>query len=135
MEKRMATKKQIRANRSNSQRSRGPTSPQGKAASSQNAIKHGLLSGKPSALPWEDPQELTEFRAQMQDELKPQGPLESALVEQIVGALWKLRRMDFFLEYGILDIITLISVNSARPTVPRVWCARKIHTSIRSRGR
>jgi hypothetical protein len=96
------TKNQIRANRLNSQNSRGPTSPEGKAASAQNAIKHGLLSGKPSALPWEDAHELAHFRAQMQAELKPQGPLENALVEQIGSALWKLRRMDHF-EYGILE--------------------------------
>ena len=38
----MATEPQIIANRRNAQRSTGPRSRQGRAAVSQNAVKHGL---------------------------------------------------------------------------------------------
>jgi len=38
----MATEAQIRANRRNAQKSTGPRTRQGKAALSQNAVKHGL---------------------------------------------------------------------------------------------
>lgn len=40
----MATEAQILANRRNAQKSTGPRTPQGKAAVSQNAVKHGLLA-------------------------------------------------------------------------------------------
>ena len=40
----MATKKQIAANRKNAKKSTGPKTAKGKARSSRNALKHGLLS-------------------------------------------------------------------------------------------
>jgi hypothetical protein len=42
----MTTERQIAANRTNSQRSTGPTSEEGRARSSQNATKHGCFSKK-----------------------------------------------------------------------------------------
>ena len=55
----MATEKQIQANRNNAKKSTGPRTEQGKAASSQNALKHGLLA-RDAVLPGEDPAELTD---------------------------------------------------------------------------
>ena len=40
----MATEKQINANRQNAQKSTGPKTAEGKAAVSQNAVKHGLFA-------------------------------------------------------------------------------------------
>ncbi len=40
----MATEAQIRSNRRNAQKSTGPRSRQSRAAVSQNAVKHGLLT-------------------------------------------------------------------------------------------
>ncbi len=39
----MATEAQTNANRANSQKSTGPRTAEGKAAVSQNAVKHGLF--------------------------------------------------------------------------------------------
>src|SRR5581483_12358545 len=40
----MATENQIRASRANGAQSRGPVTPGGKARSSKNALRHGLLT-------------------------------------------------------------------------------------------
>ncbi len=45
----MSTQAQILANRRNAQNSTGPRTPQGKAAVSQNAVKHGLTVPSPPA--------------------------------------------------------------------------------------
>jgi len=93
---RPATKKQVAANRLNGLRARGPATLQGKSASAQNAVKHGLLSTKLSALTWEDPDELAHLRQVMTAELQPQGAFETALVEQVIDALWKMKRLSYY---------------------------------------
>ena len=49
----MTSDAQIRANQSNAQKSKGPTSIEGKKKSSMNAITHGIFS-KIAILPSED---------------------------------------------------------------------------------
>jgi hypothetical protein len=90
----MATQRQKAANQKNAQNSPGPATPEGKGTASQNALKHGLLAAKIATLPWEDPAELEQLRAKMQQQWQPQGDLETALVGQMVAALWNLRRLD-----------------------------------------
>ena len=69
----MATPAQIEANRLNAKKSTGPRTPQGKAVSSMNALKHGLRAN-PAPLPHEDP-ELAAARARAWfDYYHPQGP-------------------------------------------------------------
>ncbi len=46
----MATAAQIAANQANAQKSTGPKTPPGKAASSRNATKHGLSGSTTAAL-------------------------------------------------------------------------------------
>jgi hypothetical protein len=47
----MTTAKQTAANRPNAQRSTGPRTPAGKAASSRNALRHGLRAPEQVRLP------------------------------------------------------------------------------------
>jgi len=42
----MSTEAQIHANRQNAQKSTGPKTAEGKAAVSQNAVKHGLIASE-----------------------------------------------------------------------------------------
>jgi hypothetical protein len=89
----MASEAQILANRRNAQQSTGPRTEEGKAASSQNAVKHGLL-GKRDVISSEDPEEFDGFREQMLRELNPAGPMETVLAERIVSLSWRLKRAE-----------------------------------------
>lgn len=97
----MGTKKQVAANRRNSQDSKGPVTPEGKIVSSANSTKHGLLARNAIVLPTEDPSALDQLRENMRAQLQPAGELEEALVERMVVALWKLQRLGV-LETGVL---------------------------------
>ena len=87
----MATLKQIEANRRNALQSTGPTSPDGKARSSQNAVKHGLSSNEFFLIDGEEPA-LEEFLAGFAADLQPDGALENELFRQLTHAAWGLRR-------------------------------------------
>ena len=73
--------------------STGPTSAEGKAASSQNAMKHGLLSTK-VVLPDEDPAAFAAWREGLLEELGPASAEEEFWAEQFIGLAWKLKRAD-----------------------------------------
>ena len=88
----MASHKQIRANRRNAQRSTGPNTPEGKDAVRLNATKHGLRSQE-VLLPGEDEEALKELDENLRAELQPVGELENLLVDGIVAAHWRLRRL------------------------------------------
>jgi hypothetical protein len=88
----MASEKQVRASRQNAQKSTGPKTPEGKAAVRLNATKHGLLSEE-TLLPGEDEAALEELAERLRAELQPAGELEALLVERIVAAHWRLRRL------------------------------------------
>ena len=88
----MASERQIEANRLNAQASTGPRTAEDKAASSGNALTHGLTA-RTVLLPGEDPEEYRRLRGSMIAELRPEGALEFELVEQIVSVLWRMRRV------------------------------------------
>jgi hypothetical protein len=80
------------ANRANAQKSTGPRTNEGKAASKFNAVKHGILS-REVLVAGENTEELTALHEWFQDDLKPVGPMEVMLVNQIVTNHWRLRRV------------------------------------------
>ena len=82
----------IAANRANAQKSTGPKTPEGRAASKMNAVKHGLLS-REVLVAGEDRQELTALQEWFEKDLQPVGPMEAMLVGQIVATHWRLRRV------------------------------------------
>ena len=88
----MTSDKKANANRQNALKSTGPKTPEGKASVRHNAMTHGLLS-QDNLLPGEDESALKELGERLRAELKPVGELESLLVEQIVTAYWRLRRL------------------------------------------
>src|SRR5579884_1032612 len=69
----------------------GPVTPEGKAISSRNAIKHGLSSPRP-VLPHENQSEYDALLASLQNEFQPDGAYEHFLIRQMTDAQWKLAR-------------------------------------------
>ena len=97
----MTSARKAEANRQNALKSTGPKTPEGKAAVRHNAVKHGLLAEE-VLLPRENEDDLRELGERLWAELKPEGELEDLLVERIVGARWRLRRLAH-VEAGIFD--------------------------------
>jgi hypothetical protein len=90
------TPAQIEANRRNAQLSTGPRTPEGKAASSQNAVKYGILARQlvvQGEYVQESPEEFHSFWTEHHEQLAPVGPLEEMLVDQIVALNWRMRRV------------------------------------------
>ncbi len=88
----MTSEKQVRANQQNALKSTGPKTPKGKAAIRHNALKHGLLSQE-VLLPGEDEAAFKELGESLRAELQPVGVLENMLVDKIIAAYWRLRRL------------------------------------------
>ena len=88
----MATKRQIAANRRNARRSTGPKTAAGKAASSANALRHGLSAARAVVLPDEDGEAYERLRQGVLADLDPAGALQEALAQRIVVLLWRLDR-------------------------------------------
>ena len=88
----MSTLRQIEANRRNAQKSTGPTSVTGKAASSMNALKTGIHA-KSLVLPTEDPAELDELVEDSYRSFHPTTPEARSLVDEFIYCEWNLRRL------------------------------------------
>ena len=88
----MPTEAQINANRLNARKSTGPTSPEGKARSSLNALKSGIDAWS-HIIPGEDPAELEALTAAFHNHYQPAGPTELSLVDTLVSTEWIQRRL------------------------------------------
>ena len=87
--------KQLAANRLNARKSSGPRTPEGRAVSKMNALKHGILSKQVLVRGLnrkESSRELSALHQRFWQDLQPVGPVEEMLVDQIVTTHWRLRR-------------------------------------------
>lgn len=76
-------------------RATGPQTAEGKARSSQNAVKHGLLAKAvvfKSAGVQENAEEFDKLLADLTADLQPSGHMEEAIVERIATCQWRLAR-------------------------------------------
>jgi hypothetical protein len=81
----------VTAPRRNAQKSTGPKTPAGRAASKMNVLKHGILSREAvvrGRCIKEDDQEFAALHQRLYDDLNPVGLLEEMLVDQIATAHW-----------------------------------------------
>jgi len=89
--------------RANGAKSRGPTTAEGKEKSSRNAIKHGLTASNGNILlDCEDPDQFDEVLNKLLGIHQPATPAETDLVEEMVAARWRTRRM-WTIETGLLN--------------------------------
>ena len=129
---------QIEASRSNGARGRGPVTNEGKAASAQNATKHGLRAQGFALLPDEDAGAFESLRQRLVAEHDPQGAVEEALVEQLALALWRARRVE------ALEVEALTEARERRPSTvyaggynphsPALWSPERMNTILRYRA-
>jgi hypothetical protein len=91
---------QLAANRSNSQHSTGPTTPEGKKKISLNAVKTAL-TGRTVLLPQDDADAYEALLHSYVKEFQPVGPVETGLVQSLVDVCWRLDRIPG-LEYALL---------------------------------
>ncbi len=87
----MASSSQITANRRNAQKSTGPRSPAGKAASRFNALKHGI-DARAQCIPGESRAALDELAAEYHERFAPSTPEQRCLVDTLISCEWDLRR-------------------------------------------
>src|SRR4051812_29987623 len=82
-----------RANRLNSKKSTGPRSVPGKATSSRNATSHGIFCAD-LVLPGESHEIFHALRQAFILQQRPQNVVELLIVDRLVAATWKLRRLQ-----------------------------------------
>jgi len=88
----MATQRQIQANRLNAERSTGPRTPEGKAVSSQNALKSGLDAESQFVI-GEDRDQFAELQHEYIARFQPLTPEERFQVDTLIRNEWTLRRL------------------------------------------
>jgi len=88
----MATPSQVNANRINAQKSTGPKTPEGKAKSRRNALRHGLTA-KACMLADEDPNDLLDMIAEIGEKFDPQDTDEDFLVQRMAEARLRYNRI------------------------------------------
>src|ERR1700728_253267 len=98
----MPSPAQYAANRLNAEKSRGATSPEGKARSSMNALRHGLTA-RVVVLPTEDMDAYQAFSKEMVDSLDAQTPLERQFAQTVVDNQWRINRIRS-IEDGMLGM-------------------------------
>jgi hypothetical protein len=88
----MPSKLQIETARSNGANSHGPATPNGRAISSRNSLRHGLRA-KTILIPGESRRKFQTLLDDYIDQFQPLGPVEFDLVQTMAIARWRLNRV------------------------------------------
>ena len=129
----MASLAQLNANRLNAQRSTGPRTEAGKAASRFNAVKYGI-EARSLVLPSEDPAELVVLAAEYHQQFDPVGPLEDYLVETVVRSDWLRRRYSMVESMIVMEAIANTDLSTLQAFTCRaaLQIARRLASEERS---
>lgn len=80
----------LAANRRNGRKSRGPSTPEGKARSRWNAVKHGVLSTRLMVFKDGESETFALLLENLRRDLSPASTVEEILVEKIAMTYWRL---------------------------------------------
>ena len=89
----MRTEQQTSASRENAKKSTGPRTPEGKANSSKNSLKHGLMA-QDAVIPGEDPAEFDRHLTNLETTYLPRNYVEKQIVHQIADTMWRIKRLS-----------------------------------------
>ena len=88
----MSSIRRIISSRESGRLSKGPITPEGKAISSQNALRHGLLS-RAVVLETESQENFHELVTQHVESFHPQNQTEMGYIEDMAASSWRQRRL------------------------------------------
>jgi len=106
------------ASRANGALSAGPVTPEGKATSARNSLKHGLNSSM-VILPNEDPAEFDRLLQSLVSRMRPLDAFETEQILQAATALWRKRRirlMESALFLQERDRLLSAAADASQPT-------------------
>ena len=89
--------------RINGAKSRGPKSAEGRAISSQNALRHGFTACNTTLLKCENPDEFEDSIAHHFETYHPSDAAQEALVNEMISARWRIRRLRV-IETQLIDL-------------------------------
>jgi hypothetical protein len=98
----MKSQKRSQASRVNGAKSRGPVTEEGRRKVAFNALRHGLTS-KSVVLSNESADRFQELFETYVADFLPEGEIEFGLVEEMVAAKWRIRRI-WGMETSVLDV-------------------------------
>jgi len=117
--------------RINGAKSHGPSTEAGKAASSQNALKHGMTACNTYILQCESLTDFKEFLAEHIAIHLPASPPEKELVEQMAIARWRIRRF-VSAETVLIDCEVLRNRDKVEKEFATTGCSVHVAMAIRS---
>jgi hypothetical protein len=127
------------AARLNGAKSRGPRTPEGKARSSRNALKHGLTAQAFALLPGEDADAYAALLAGLVRRYRPADELAAHLVQRLASVMWRQQRADR-LEAEVLAQLEQRHDSSyiggyVLPSSPHTWDAARFSAVQRQQAR
>ena len=104
--------------RINGGKSQGPITPEGKAISSRNSLKHGFAAIVNVVLRIEDKEAFTEHLTALRNCYKPRDYAEQLYVDQLAAITWRQSRLGA-LETALVDAQTGLQFDSVREIHPQ----------------
>jgi hypothetical protein len=99
----MSSELKSATSRANGAKSHGPKSPETRAISSQNALRHGFTACNTTLLKCENPDEFEDSIAQHFSAYHPADAAQEALVNEMISARWRMRRLRV-VETQLIDL-------------------------------